>query len=159
MHTVLRLVLPVVLALTVPAWASDFDYRVLSGEWAAYESKMLRGSWYQYLRINDKSEGIFAYSYGGPTPTAFRFSQKDVRFIDGVTLITLRREGWPEWRLVLSAFRSPDKSSGLATGTLYMFQEHNGTPVLFNSPFVRLQPLERNAELQSQPEIKRLRAQ
>lgn len=159
MRTLLRIFLPLLLAVSLPAWSGGFDNRVLSGEWAAYESKMLRGSWYQYLRISEKTEGVFAYSYGDPAPIVFRFGEKDVRFVDGVALITLRREGWPEWKLALSAFRSSDKSTGLATGTLYMFQDKSGTPVLFNSIFVRLQPLEQDAKLQAQSEIKKLRAQ
>ena len=158
-RTLLRIFLPLLLAVSLPAWGGGFDYRVLSGEWAAYESKMFRGSWYQYLRVSEKSEGVFAYSYGDPVPVVFHFGAKDVRFVDGVALITLRREGWPEWQLVLSAYRSDDKSSGLATGTLYMFRDKSGTPVLFNSPFVRLQPLEQDAKLQAQPEIKKLRVQ
>ena len=149
-----NLLLTLFLLFSAPAWAGDFDYRVLIGEWAALDSKMFGDSWYQYLRMNDKYEGVFAYSYGKPPAISFRFTQKDVRFIDGVAVITLKRTGWPDWRLVLSAFRSPEGTNGLATGTMFMFQNNNGTPVLFNSPFVRLEPLELNKELQAKPEIR-----
>jgi len=159
MRTIRNLLFGSFFVLSAPTWAGDFDYRVLIGEWAAYESKILGDPWYQYLRINDKYEGMFAYSYGKPPAISFHFSQKDIRFADGVAVITLKRSGWPDWRLVLSAFRSPDKTSGLATGVMYTFQDNNGTPLLFNSPFVRLEPIESNKALQAKPEIRQQRAQ
>jgi hypothetical protein len=159
MRATRNLLLTFLLLFTAPGWAGDFDYRVLIGEWAAFESKMFGGPIYQYLRINDKYEGTFAYSYGKPPAISFRFTQKDIRFVDGVAVITLRRTGWPDWRLVLSAFRNSDKTTGLATGTMFMFQDINGTPVLFNSPFIRLEPLELSKSLQAEAEIKKQRAQ
>lgn len=159
MHSIRNLLLVAFLLFSASIRAADFDYHVLVGEWAAFESKMFGDSRYQYLRINDKFEGVFAYSYGKPPAISFHFSKKDIRLADGIAVITLRRSGWPDWRLILSAFRSPNKTSGLAAGVMYMFQDNNGTPVLFNSPFVRLEPLESNKELQAKPEIQQQRAQ
>lgn len=154
-----NLLLSLFLLFSASAWASEFDYRVLIGEWAAFDSKTFGASWYQYLRINDEYEGVFAYSYGKPPAISFRFTRKDIQFIDGVAAIALKRTGWPDWRLVLSAFRSQDGTNGLATGSMFMFQDNNGTPVLFNSPFVRLEPLELNKALQAKPEIGKHREQ
>lgn len=158
MNAALFRVIVLVSVFLLPATAQagkPYDYGVLVGEWGAFESKWFGGNWYQYLRVGDHFDGVFAYSYGNE-PLTFWFSANDIKRDDGLTVITLRRKDQSPFRLVLSGWRLKS-GSALVSGSLFMYQLQNDQEVLFNTIPVRFTSLENDQDLSAKPELQKLR--
>lgn len=130
----------VLLCATSVAPADAFDYSVLDGEWGAYKSNWFERDWYQYLKLTNETGGVFAYSYGSD-PLVFPFSASDVRRVDGLIVVSLRRPNEAPFRLAVSGWRLAN-GIALVSGSLFMYQRSNGGEVLFNSIPVRLTSLD-----------------
>lgn len=130
------------MSLSSSILADHFDYDTVHGKWGAYKSNWFSDDWYQYLRLNNDG-GVLVYSYGGP-PKIFEFKASDVEKLPGMLLI--EPNCCKELKLVVSAFRTK-AGSALLTGSMFLFKEDRGNEVLFNTIPLRMESLDKDAEL------------
>ncbi len=127
--------------------AAAYDHNVAIGQWAVYQSNLLKSDYYYFMNLNRDFSGVLVWSFGGE-PIKREFSSSNLVKRDGYFEVKLS----PTEKAVFSAWKL-ESGRGHLTGQVLMYKP-NGD--LFNMLYFPMRFLSKNHEFMQYEAIKKL---